>query len=115
MRKLLLISQLLVILLFCCRINAQNPRLEINYSVVAESALKSANADLNITVDGDQPPYIYQLFDKAPWEGGKELKRSDSTMDVQYSFINLKTGNYLVCVTDSEGNSKCEYVTIKNE
>lgn len=115
MKKILIISQLFMILFICSYVNAQNPRLELTYSYVAESSLKSADAVIIITVDGEQLPYIFQLFDKAPWEGGKELAKSDQTMDSQYSFTNLKNTNYFVCVTDKEGNSKCEYVTIKNE
>jgi len=115
MKKIMTISQLLIILFISSHLNAQNPRLEVQYSVVAESSSKSADAQLIITVDGERPPFVYQLFDKAPWEGGKELAKSEKSLGSKFSFDRLKNEKYFVCVTDAEGNSKCEYVLIKSE
>lgn len=115
MRKSLIILQSILILVFVNQTKAQYPRLEISLSAVAESNVNGADAVIMIKVDGERPPFIYQLFDKAPWEGGKELAASKKITDSQYNFTNLKNGNYFVCVTDVENNSKCEYFEIKNE
>jgi hypothetical protein len=115
MRTVLIINQLLLLLVITNQVKAQYPRLEITIAVVAESAVDVGDAKIQIAVDGDKPPFVYQLFDKAPWEGGKELSASNKTSESQYIFLNLKNDNYFVCVTDSENNSKCEYIAIKNE
>jgi hypothetical protein len=115
MRNILTIAQLLVIFMLPIKANAQYPKLEIKLSVVEETSLHSADAEIQVIVEGERPPYVYQLFNKAPWEGGKELAASNKTEEYNYSFDHLTNGNYFICVTDSEGNSKCEYVTIKKE
>jgi hypothetical protein len=115
MRKVLIIIQLLLMLGVANLAKAQYPRLEVSLSVVAESDVNTADAKIQVSVDGEKPPFVYQLFDKAPWEGGKELSVSEKTSEGQYIFQHLKNDNYFVCVTDGENNSRCEYVAIKNE
>jgi hypothetical protein len=115
MRKILIFIQLIIVFLIAGNINAQNPRLELKYTVVAESSINSGDAEIRLSVDGEQPPFTFQLFDKAPWEGGKEIASTEKTTLNQYSFTNLKNGKYLACVSDSNGNSVCEYVIIEIE
>lgn len=93
--------------------NAQNPRLELKVLATPESEKGKSDAQLQLVTDGEKPPYVYQVFDKAPWEGGKEIIHSDKTSEIQYVFKNLTNGSYFVCVTDSEENSDCEIIQIK--
>ena len=114
MKKYLLIPILLLLSAIFSHIDAQYPRLELTVTAVQESAPGKADAKIHLRVDGERPPYTYQVFDKAPWDGGKEVARSQKTNDTQYVFKDLPNGSYFVCVTDSEENSDCEIIQIKN-
>lgn len=113
MKKILFLCSFLMVIMISTPLKAQYPKLEVKVLAIAESAVGKSDAQIQLITDGERPPYTYQLFDKAPWEGGKEITRSEKTSDVQYTFKNLTTGNYFVCVTDSEESSDCEIIRIQ--
>jgi hypothetical protein len=115
MKKILIISPFLILLMISNQLKAQYPHLEIKVTTVNESAAGKADAEIHITTEGEKPPYIYQVFDKAPWNGGKELAKSEKTNEIQYVFKNLTPGTYFVCATDNEENSDCKIILINND
>jgi hypothetical protein len=115
MKKILIASMFLVILFSSNRIKAQYPKLEIKVTVINESEAGKTDAEIQIITEGEKPPYVYQVFDKAPWNGGKELAKTQKINDSQYTFKNLSIGSYFVCVTDNEENSDCEIIQISND
>lgn len=68
-----------------------------------------------LSVESSQNEFVFQLFDKAPWNGGYEMQSSGNTPNKEYQFDTLPQGTYFVCVTDDRDNSKCEIVTIETE
>jgi hypothetical protein len=115
MKKFLLILILYLLYGISSHVHAQYPRLELTVTAVQESSPGKADAEIHLKVDGERPPYVYQVFDKAPWDGGKEIARTQKTNEPQYVFKNLPSGSYFVCVTDNEENSDCEIIHIKND
>jgi hypothetical protein len=113
MKTILLICSIILSILVPNQINAQYPKLEVKAISIAESEIGKSDGQIQLIAEGERPPYVYQLFDKAPWEGGKELQHSDKTNETQYVFKNLTKGTYFVCITDSEENSDCEITQIK--
>jgi hypothetical protein len=96
-------------------LNAQESKLEIKIETVSVSSHGSDDGKIIVNVDGDNPDFIYRLFDKAPWDGGKELAISVRTYENAFVFENLKDDTYMVCVTDDAKVTKCEYITVKHE
>lgn len=113
MKKILFLSSIIMIIMASTPIKAQYPKLEVKATAISESQPGKSDAQIQLVTEGERPPYVYQLFDKAPWNGGKELARSEKTSEIQYTFKNLSPGNYFVCVTDSEESSDCEIIQIK--
>lgn len=113
MKKLLVLYGFLMLIMVSTPLKAQYSKLEVKVIAVAESETGKSDAQLQLITEGERPPYRYQLFDKAPWDGGKEIARSEKTSETEYIFKNLATGNYFVCVTDSEESSDCEIIQIK--
>jgi len=113
MKKILSLCSFLIVLMVLTPLKAQYPKLEVKAIAISESETGKSDAQLQLVTEGERPPYLYQLFDKAPWEGGKEIARSGKTSDTQYVFKNLATGNYFVCVTDNEESSDCEIIQIQ--
>jgi hypothetical protein len=115
MKKFLSFTTLILIVTFTNQMQAQYPKLEIKLSAVKETAPGKTDAEIHITTEGERPPYVYQLFDKAPWNGGKELAKSEKINESQFVFKGLKPGSYFVCVTDNEENSDCDIIQINND
>jgi hypothetical protein len=115
MKKILILCPFLIILMISNQLKAQYPHLEIKVTAVKESVAGKADAEIHITTEGEKPPYKYQVFDKAPWNGGKELAKSEKTDETQYVFKNLTPGTYFVSATDNEENSDCKIIQIKND
>lgn len=113
MKKILFLCSFLMIIMVSTPLKAQYPKLEVKATAIAESEIGKTDAQLILETNGERPPYRYQLFDKAPWDGGKEIARSEKTSEVQFTFKNLAPATYFVCVTDSEENSDCEIIQIK--
>jgi len=115
MKKILIFTPILILLLISNQLKAQYPHLDIKVTAVKESAAGKGDAEIHISTIGERPPYVYQVFDKAPWNGGKELVKSEKTNDTEYIFKNLIPGNYFVCATDNEENSDCKIIQINND
>lgn len=115
MKKILIISPFLIILMFSNQLKAEYPHLDIQVTAVKESVAGKGDAEIHISTNGEKPPYVYQLFDKAPWDGGKQLAKSEKTNDIMYVFKNMTPGSYFVCATDNEENSDCKIIQIIND
>jgi hypothetical protein len=115
MKKILIPALVFLILIISNQLKAQYPKLEIKATFVKESQAGKGDAEIHLSTEGEKPPYIFQIFDKAPWDGGKELANSKKIYKSQYIFRNLTTGTYFVCVTDNEENSDCDIIQISND
>jgi hypothetical protein len=115
MKNILMPTMFFLILIIPNQLKAQYPKLEIKVTVVKESEAGKGDAEIHISTEGERPPYVYQIFDKAPWNGGKELAKSKKIYESQFVFNNMKTGSYFVCATDNEENSDCEIIQINND
>jgi hypothetical protein len=115
MKKILIFAPILIMLMISNQLKAQYPHLDIKVTAAKESAAGKGDAEIHISTDGERPPYVYQLFDKAPWDGGKQLAKSEKTNDILYVFKNMTPGSYFVCATDNEENSACKIIQINND
>ncbi len=71
------------------------------------------NGSVDITVTEGNPDFTYSLYSALPWDGGKELAKSNQTSKYDYSFDQLATGNYVVMVKDKNGNGAFEKITVE--
>jgi len=115
MKKIIMPAMFFLIFFISNQLKAQYPKLEIKVTAVKESEAGKGDAEIQINTEGERPPYVYQVFDKAPWNGGKELAKSKKIFESQYVFKNLTPGSYFVCATDNEENSACEIIQINND
>lgn len=91
---------------------AQSEKIELTVTVVNSTSQTNSDGKILLAVESSHYELVYQLFDSAPWKGGKQMSTSGSTTIKKYQFDNLPSGSYFVCATDDMENSKCEIVTI---
>ncbi len=94
------------------KIHAQDKDFEMKLNIVDASSAVNADGSLSIKIDKDDQ-YTYMLFDKEPWDGGKELAHNESAGS-EYSFTLLKAGDYFVCVRNKDEVTRCQKITIKS-
>ena len=107
------LSLLICVIAYTLTSYAQSKDFEITLTVVNASSPASTDGSILIKVDDNENQYSFMLFDKEPWDGGKELARSESA-GTEYSFIALKPGDYFVCVRNRNEVTRCQNVTIKS-
>jgi hypothetical protein len=117
MKKILYIAFLLVLKVSLSNIAycQEGSKLLLEIKVNEASSPDASDGSIVMNVTGDHPKFTYLLFDKEPWQGGKELQRSGLKSELNYSFLNLPVGNYLVCVMDETEHSQCQNATIRSK
>jgi hypothetical protein len=102
-------------LLFLCfpKSYAQSEDFKMTVTVLNTSAPDKADGSIQIKIDGKEDQYIYMLFNKKPWDGGKELS-PDASAGSDYSFTNLTVGDYFICVRYKDEVTRCKDVTVKS-
>ena len=68
--------------------------------------------DIIITLNSGEPEFTYSIWNKAPWENGKEIDNSGITNATQYSFRNMKKQTYFVMVSDAKGSKLVKQVQV---
>jgi hypothetical protein len=91
---------------------AQSNDIKLKIEVVDASSPQSEDGAINITVESSGSGFTYMLYNKEPWKGGEKLA-PDSKSGDNYSFVNLRSGNYCVCVQNRDEVIKCTNVLIK--
>ena len=71
----------------------------------------SCNIELNVT--GGVAPYTYMLFDKEPWEGGRQLEKVASVYETSHTFTVQNAGSYIIAISDGKELTKFFTITIK--
>ncbi len=104
---------LLLFIIISVDLAGQSPSLLLNVEV--NDAELGNNDGQIILSTNNQPPFVYQLFDDIPWEGGKEIATSGEISDKNFIFKDLFEGKYIVCVTNNEKTSKCEIAVIQSK
>jgi hypothetical protein len=89
---------------------AQDLSFEIKTDTVVSNGTPTGAIQVSV-LDGDGP-FVYILFTKEPWDGGKELARSPETRKTNWKFSGLNAGSYLVCVQDAGKNSVLQFAVI---
>ena len=90
---------------------AQEADIALSIEVTDASSRQSEDGAIQIEVQGQGSNFTYMLYDKEPWEGGKKLKPNAKSGD-SYSFSDLKSGKYYVCVQNRDDVTKCTHVSI---
>ncbi len=91
-------------------LNAQDMQVNVKADTVLIPGNSSA-IELNVT--GGVAPFIYMLYDKAPWDGGKLLEKTSSIFDATYKFTVQNAGSYFIAVSDKKELTKFFTITIK--
>jgi hypothetical protein len=102
------------VLLAGTSLNAKSQQADIELSIEVTDASSRIAADgaIHIEVVSNGLHFTYMLYDKEPWKGGKKLE-SDTKSGTTFSFSNLKSGKYYVCVQNKDKATKCTNVSIK--
>jgi predicted phage tail protein len=93
-------------------VHAQDTDLQLTINVVDASSRVAEDGAIQIEVHSSGSNFTYMLYDKEPWNGGKKLD-ADTESGETYSFMDLKSGNYYVCVQNKDEVTKCANVSIK--
>jgi hypothetical protein len=92
----------------------QNGTIDIEINIT-ENEIQNSDSNISVVVSviSDNPPYVYQVFDALPWDGGNEILNSQPQYSSEFVFEDLKEGSYFICVTDHVNNTDCELIKIK--
>lgn len=93
----------------------QKPIEDIKVETIPVSKRSAQDGNITIKVICNNSPYTFSLFNKEPWNGGKEILSSSNIYENTYTFLNISRGNYFVCVIDSEDNTRCQKVTVSTK
>lgn len=87
---------------------------EVEFSVQVHEALNNQTPDgiITITIQKGMPAYTVYLFDKAPWKGGKQLKKYEQVTTLTIEFGNLLPGDYYIIVEDEDKNPQAKTVHV---
>lgn len=92
-------------------VQAQDADIVLSIEVTDASSRQSEDGAIQIEVKGQGSDFTYMLYDKEPWKNGKKLK-PDNRSGKSYTFTELKSGKYYVCVQNRDDVIKCTHVSI---
>lgn len=110
MWKISLIMAVMLGICFSGNIAAQ----EVEFSIQVHEALNNQTPDGTITINIQKgmPAYTVYLFDKAPWKGGKQLKKYEQVTAGTIEIGNLLPGDYYIIVEDKDKNPQAKAVHV---
>jgi len=91
-------------------LKAQDTGITVN--ITNATAADNADGKVEITIDEGTPSFTVYLFDKAPWKGGRELRRQENVSNRYVSFDKLLSGSYYVIVEDTDKNPSAMAVMV---
>lgn len=91
----------------------QQKELDFSLKISRTEEANKPTYSLEVTVINGVSDFTYTLYDKKPWEGGKEIQSSKKTSRHSYVFENLNPGTYLVNVKDGREFYLFKFVEIK--
>ena len=100
------------LLMLTAVVPASAQSLKIEVTIHPATAAGQQDGSVDITVTGGNADFTYYLYSALPWEGGKEISKSNLTAAYNYSFDKLASGTYVVMVKDREGNGAFEKITV---
>jgi len=68
--------------------------------------------DVIVTITSGEPEFTYSIWDKEPWEKGKEIESSGITYSTEFTFKNLRTKPYFVVVNDKRGFKRVKQIQL---
>ena len=68
--------------------------------------------DIVVTILSGKPEFTYSVWNKEPWENGREIESSGKTYMTQHTFRNLKTQTYFIMVSDVTGSKMVKQTQI---
>src|SRR5664279_1027232 len=80
-------------------LNAQDMQVNIKADTVL---IPGSSSIIELNVTGGVAPFIYMLYDKAPWDGGKLLEKTSSIFDASYKFTIQNAGSYFIAISDKK-------------
>ena len=92
------------------QVKSQYDYLDFDVDITDASSTKNQGGIILVNIDDRESRYTFILYDKDPWQGGKKIAEGKSSTD--YSFTDLSTGNYFVCVQNRDKVTRCKNVKI---
>lgn len=93
-------------------LKAQVNDLDFSVEIVKED-ISPEKIEIKVTVESTDATFTYLLFDQDPSQGAEAVQYASEIAKTQYSFEITTSGNYHVCVVDSQDNSRCKKIDIK--
>lgn len=103
---------IVIMLAICLSGNVRAQEIDFSVQVVSAQNEHATNGKIVITMTKGNPPYTVYLFDRAPWKGGKELRKSEDAMDETIELDNLLSGDYYIIVEDGDRNPQAKAVHV---
>jgi uncharacterized protein (DUF2141 family) len=91
---------------------AQDTDLDFDVEITDASSLTTSDGSIMIVVYGNDSGYSFMVYNKEPWLGGQKIAE-ETKSDRTCTFVNLKAGNYSVCVQNRDKTTRCKNVSIE--
>jgi hypothetical protein len=104
-------NTLLLFILVSCLVSSFtiSKTLDFTTEVVKNS---DKRMDIIVNINSGEPEFTYSIWNKGPWENGREIENSGKTNLTQYSFRNMKIQNYFIMVSDARGSKLVKQVKV---
>ena len=99
-RTVLFIATFLAI---CLSGSISAQEVECSVSVIEATDAQRPDGSITLTITRGQPEFTVYLFDKAPWKGGRQLRKSDHVSTMVFPLDEIPAGDYYVIVEDRNG------------
>lgn len=98
-----------ILLLACFKGLAQIPNFEVKINEI-----NSETVNIQIVISENNLIKDISIWDKEPWNGGTKIEAVENIETSDYEFHNLKKENYIIIVTDINGNSRIKPLNLLN-
>jgi hypothetical protein len=80
--------------------------------VTNASGESTEDGKLKVLCNNGIPDYLFLLYDSQPVGNVEAIEQSSRISDTEYTFSNLKSGVYYICVYDGNNNSICYKIEV---
>jgi hypothetical protein len=110
-------SSIILVLLLFNAIDAFSQQQDFTLEIEVENAsdFNSNDGSILVKTNISTTDNLFVLYDKMPYVLADYIDKSERIVAQEYLFVNLKPGNYFVCVWDSENNMVCDKVKIDHK
>ncbi len=104
----------LVLAGFCLSTTAKAQEVEFKLMTTLSDNLSESNGCITVSLIRANLPCTAYLYDKAPWKGGIQLRKTENIQAGEFAFERLTPGDYYIIVEDRDRNPGAATIRIDN-